>query len=92
MDSILKILDDSNHKVVVFYLNYSKAFDKVKILLKKFRKYDITGKLYDWIKDSLVNSLTNSSCGRIKSSFQNVDNSCPSGDSVGPFYLHYLCH
>ena len=55
-DNVLKILN-SGEEVDVVYLDYAKAFDKVdhNILLIKLQKYGIKGKLFNWLKDFLLN-------------------------------------
>ena len=49
-DLILNLLDKKTN-VDVVYLDFSKAFDKVdhSIVLTKFKKLGITGKIYNWI-------------------------------------------
>ena len=57
MEEATQALDRGD--VDVIYLDFAKAFDKVphKRLLKKLSGYGIKGKVYNWIKEFLSNSV-----------------------------------
>ena len=65
---------DEGHEVVVVYLDFSKAFDKVphQRLLQKLRSYGINGKLLSWIEAFLTDLKQHVIVNGCKSEIQRV--------------------
>ena len=92
VDSVLKSLNEGS-EVDVIYLDYSKAFDKVdhQILLAKMDTYGIKGKVYDWIRNFLIDRKQTVVVDGEKSTYQAVRSGVPQGTVLGPvFFIVYI--
>ena len=84
-DSILTLLKEG-HAVETIYLDFSKAFDKVDhvILLKKLESINITGKVWDWVREFLLNREPRVRVGSALSNTKKVMSGVPQGSVRGP--------
>ena len=84
-DSILTLLEQG-HAVDAIYLDFSKAFDKVDhiILLKKLKSVNISGKVWGWIGEFLLNREQRVRVGSALSNSKRVQSGVPQGSVLGP--------
>ena len=83
-----KILNNylNNSETDVIYLDYAKAFDNVdhQILLKKLHHYSIGGKVYEWIKQFLLERTQTVVVDGFHSFIALVISGVPQGTILGP--------
>ena len=77
---------DENENVYAFYLDFSKAFDKVPhhILLRKLRDFGIGGRLLQLLSSYLSNRRQCTKIRNAFSSFYRVTRGVPQGSTLGP--------
>ena len=77
---------DENKNVYAFYLDFSKAFDKVPhhILLRKLRDFGIDGRLLKLLSRYLSNRRQRTKIRNAFSSFEHVTSGVPQGSTLGP--------
>jgi hypothetical protein len=85
LDTLTKITDKGK-AADVFYLDFSKAFDKVprERLLTKMEAKGITGKLLMWVRAWLENRTQRVVVGGSESSESKVESGVPQGTLLGP--------
>jgi Reverse transcriptase (RNA-dependent DNA polymerase) len=83
---------DRGESVDIFYLNFSKAFDKVprERLLVKLKAKGVSGKLADWLRNWLSGRVQTVKVRNSESGEQDVESGVPQGTVLGPclFKVH----
>ena len=84
-DLVTKLLENGQN-VDVIYLDFSKAFDKLDIMitLQKLFNLGVTGKLFDWIKSFLTHRKQSVYVDGRKSKIEAVVSGVPQGSVLGP--------
>ena len=77
---------EQGDSVDAVYLDFSKAFDKVdhRILLKKLKSVNITGKIWNWIQEFLLNREQRVRVDSVLSNSRKVVSGVPQGSVLGP--------
>ena len=85
MDKLTEIVDRGK-AADIFYLDFSKAFDKVptRRLLLKMRLKGIQGKIHKWIEQWLTNRTQAVKIGEVESGSSDVKSGVPQGSVLGP--------
>ena len=90
---MLTNLLDQGHNVDVFYLDFSKAFDRVphQRLLKKLQAHGIVGELYNWIQSWLSDRKQCVVLNGSQSDWTTVPSGVPQGSVLGPLlFILYI--
>ena len=98
MDQIVRLQSDitrsfqDNEITVAIFLDFEKAFDMVWVdgILLKMRKLNITGKMYNWIKDFLSNRTAQVQIGDAISKLFHPENGTPQGSIISPLLFIIL--
>ena len=84
---------DQNFSIDVIYLDFQKAFDTIphQRLLSKVHTYGIRGKVYEWIRNFLLNRRQRVVLNNSKSTWSEVISSVPQGSLLGPIlFILYI--
>ena len=84
---------DQNFSIDVIYLDFQKAFDTIlhQRLLSKVHAYGIRGKVYEWIRNFLLNRRQRVVLNNSKSTWSEVISGVPQGSVLGPLiFILYL--
>jgi hypothetical protein len=89
---LLQKVTDEGHAVDIFYLDFSKAFDKVprERLMVKVRAKGVEGKLADWLQNWLTDRKQAVKVGGTVSEEEDVESGVMQGTVLGPclFTIH----
>ena len=84
---------DQNFSIDVIYLDFQKAFDTIphQRLLSKVHAYGIRGKVYEWIRNFLLNRRERVVLNNSESTWSEIISSVPQGSILGPIlFILYI--